>query len=213
MQQIKPIEPQRDRDGYWTHPDVPGIETSEQFNVWQAEQGFQCSVVMLESDDGEGSEDAQKRYFEDGDTDILCWQPSKPEGEGWFIVSIHDTEDGPACLWIRYPTEDQQCGNDEEAPGDGDTPEDEGQQGSASFSAALMWLKEGKRVARAGWNAGGQWAAMRFARADKLIGFADDERLYLEGDGFILKNAQDVLVPWVPSVGDLLATDWQVVKA
>lgn len=107
MQQIKPMEPQRDRDGYWTHPDVPDIETTEQFNVWQAEQGFQCSVVMLDGDDGVGSEDAQKRYFEDGDTDILVWQPSRPEGEGWFIASIHDTEDGPACLWIRYPTEEQ----------------------------------------------------------------------------------------------------------
>lgn len=107
MQQIKPIEPQRDREGYWTHPDVPGIETSEQFNVWQAEQGFECSVVMLDSDDGVGSEDACQRYFEEGDTDILAWQPSKPEGDGWFIVSIHDTGEGPACLWIRYPTEEQ----------------------------------------------------------------------------------------------------------
>ncbi|EHZ6497944.1 DUF2829 domain-containing protein, partial [Salmonella enterica] len=31
---------------------------------------------------------------------------------------------------------------------------------SADFSDALMWLKEGKRVARKGWNAGGQFCWM-----------------------------------------------------
>ncbi|MCV5421355.1 hypothetical protein OFN47_32105, partial [Escherichia coli] len=24
-----------------------------------------------------------------------------PEGEGWFVGSIHDTEDGPVCIWLR----------------------------------------------------------------------------------------------------------------
>lgn len=106
MQQIKPMEPQRNREGYWTHPDYRVCETSEQFNAWQAEQGFECSVVMLDGDDGIGAQDAGERYAE-GDTDILAWQPSKPEGEGWFMVSIHDTEDGPVCVWIRFQTEEQ----------------------------------------------------------------------------------------------------------
>lgn len=100
MKQIQPMEPQRDREGYWTHPDMPAIETSAQFDAWQAEQGFECSVVMLDGDDGIGAQDAGERYAE-GDTDILAWQPSKPEGEGWFIVSIHDHEDGPVCVWVR----------------------------------------------------------------------------------------------------------------
>jgi len=24
-----------------------------------------------------------------------------PPGEGWFTGSIHDTEDGPVCVWLR----------------------------------------------------------------------------------------------------------------
>lgn len=100
MQQIKPMEPQRDREGYWTHPDYPEVETSAQFNAWLAVQGFECSTVMLDGDDGIGAEDAGERYAA-GDTDILAWQPSKPEGDGWFIASIHDTEDGPVCAWLR----------------------------------------------------------------------------------------------------------------
>ncbi|MED9131274.1 hypothetical protein RCM40_10780, partial [Escherichia marmotae] len=27
------------------------------------------------------------------------------EGEGWFIGSIHDTEDGPVCVWLRNKAE------------------------------------------------------------------------------------------------------------
>lgn len=227
MQQIKPMEPQRGRDGYWTHPDVPVIETTEQFNAWQAEQGFQCSVVMLDGDDGVGSEDAQKRYFEDGDTDILVWQPSKPEGEGWFIVSIHDTEDGPACLWIRYPTEELQnldaqdwlADNNRRAAmaieaimtgtegqqraDDEETPEDETiDLEAADFSDALMWLKEGKRVARAVWP-----------RSKRL--YLHKRSVMTHGGNTTETNLRFETSngggSWIPDSCDLLATDWQVV--
>ncbi|EHU9778498.1 hypothetical protein KZ562_005197, partial [Escherichia coli] len=33
--------------------------------------------------------------------DISAWEPERPEGDGWFIGSIHDTEDGPVCIWLR----------------------------------------------------------------------------------------------------------------
>lgn len=33
--------------------------------------------------------------------DIAAWEPERPEGEGWFVGSIHDTEDGPVCIWLR----------------------------------------------------------------------------------------------------------------
>lgn len=86
---------------------------------------------------------------------------------------------------------------------------------AADFSDALMWLKEGKRVARAGWNGAGQFAWMvpdgvYPARMEAIKGyFPDDQVPY--GAYFALKNAQGTVVPWVPSVGDLLAIDWQVV--
>lgn len=32
-----------------------------------------------------------------------AWEPPRPEGEGWFVLSIHDTEDwGPVCVWVRH---------------------------------------------------------------------------------------------------------------
>lgn len=84
----------------------------------------------------------------------------------------------------------------------------------ADFSDALMWLKEGKRVARKGWNGNGQFCWMvpegqYPARMEAIKGhFPGDMVPY--GAYFALKNAQNVVVPWVPSVGDLLAMDWYV---
>ncbi|WRH15744.1 hypothetical protein GC087_24405 (plasmid) [Pantoea sp. JZ2] len=31
----------------------------------------------------------------------LLTVPVKPPGEGWFTGSIHDTDDGPVCVWLR----------------------------------------------------------------------------------------------------------------
>ncbi len=106
MQKIQPMEPQRDSYGYWCHPDMPQIETNEQFDNWIATQGLQYAIHCLDGDDGIGAEDALERYNA-GDIDVLAWQPSTPSGDGWFIASIYDTEDGPVCLWIRHPTEEQ----------------------------------------------------------------------------------------------------------
>lgn len=80
---------------------------------------------------------------------------------------------------------------------------------SADFSDALMWLKEGKRVTRAGWNGAGQWVVL----------IDPGNAMYTKGGASApmqpclgLKNSQGNMQPgWVPSMGDLLATDWQVV--
>lgn len=37
-----------------------------------------------------------------GDYDCTPWQPSIPVGDAWFTFSIHDTEDGPVCIWVRH---------------------------------------------------------------------------------------------------------------
>ncbi|HBH6878547.1 TPA: DUF2829 domain-containing protein [Escherichia coli] len=95
---------------------------------------------------------------------------------------------------------------------------------AADFSDALMWLKEGKKVARRGWNGENQFCwlvpdkqgasrltPIKHAASGELeINFGSPLAPY--GAHFALKNAQGVVVPWVPSVGDLLACDWFVVE-
>ncbi|EHK0699970.1 DUF2829 domain-containing protein [Salmonella enterica] len=86
---------------------------------------------------------------------------------------------------------------------------------AADFSDALMWLKEGKRIARKGWNAKGQfcWLVPEGQYPVRMEAIKDyfPADVVPYGAYFALKNAQDVVVPWVPSVGDLLATDWFVI--
>lgn len=86
---------------------------------------------------------------------------------------------------------------------------------AADFSDALMWLKEGKRVQRAGWNGKGQYVILipgdHLARSAGY-GFGECIGEFTFGSVLALKNAQNVMQPgWLPSMGDLLASDWLVV--
>lgn len=91
-----------------------------------------------------------------------------------------------------------------------------------SFGLAIEALKDGKRVARAGWNGPGQWVALgkgesslpaesfwnihtrQFARDN---GGTAAVRSYL-----ILKTAQDdIMMGWAPSQSDALSDDWYIV--
>lgn len=89
-----------------------------------------------------------------------------------------------------------------------------------SFGEALELLKEGKKLARYGWNGKGQWVVLMPAlyleagvvngRTSKYLG----EGVNLDSQPyFALFNAQKQWQPgWVPSTGDLLANDWIVVE-
>lgn len=151
--------------------------------------------------------------YEDG---YLSYSPAEAFEAGYSVfnpeaerfLADNNRRAAMAIEAIMSKSEVQQGGGDEE------TPEDEGQDGFASFSAALMWLKEGKRVCRSGWNGAGQFAWMvppgsYPARMEAIKGHYPDDMVPY-GAYFALKNAQETVVPWVPSVGDLLATDWQV---
>jgi len=69
------------------------------------------------------------------------------------------------------------------------------------FGSALMSLKAGKKVARAGWNGKGMWIALQVPD-----GYSKMSLPYL-----YMKTAQGDLVPWLASQTDILSNDWQVV--
>lgn len=68
------------------------------------------------------------------------------------------------------------------------------------FSEALYALKTGHRITRKGWNAAGAWAAAQYPDKGSKM-----SRPYM-----YLKTADNELVPWVPSVSDIFASDWAV---
>ena len=78
---------------------------------------------------------------------------------------------------------------------------------AADFSDALMWLKEGKKVARREWKGEKQFCWLVLAGSFNLHGIHVPY-----GDHFVLKDAQNMDSVWLPSVDDLLACDWFVVE-
>lgn len=90
-----------------------------------------------------------------------------------------------------------------------------------SFGLAIEALKQGKKVARAGWNGKGMWlvlvkppqtATPPDMRYDVTVG---DEYTFVPGVKLIpwigMKTADGGFVPWLASQTDVLAEDWQIV--
>lgn len=69
---------------------------------------------------------------------------------------------------------------------------------NSTFSDALMHARRGGRITRKGWNAGGQHVEAQYPDKGSRMGAP-----YL-----VLKNVENLLVPWAPSQGDLFACDW-----
>lgn len=109
MKPLMAVTPQRDADGYWTHPDLPEFEEGDfdDWNYWKSKQGLMFSTVFLEDHD---DHPACRRYFEEGDSNISDWHPEPPDSSAdWFLVCISDTDDGPAAWFAKRVYE--QAGN------------------------------------------------------------------------------------------------------
>lgn len=97
--EFKPIPVERDQYGYWTHPlydefcDGRESISPHEFNAWLDKNGLEWKVEYRDEDDVDPDVDGY---------DISAWQPETPAGGGWFVGSIHDTEDGAVCIWLRH---------------------------------------------------------------------------------------------------------------
>lgn len=74
-----------------------------------------------------------------------------------------------------------------------------------NFGQAIEALKEGKKVARTGWNGKNMWL--------RLVNPVETDFDYgYENLPFIeMKTADNKLVPWLASQTDILADDWEIV--
>lgn len=70
-----------------------------------------------------------------------------------------------------------------------------------TFGDAIFFLKQGKRVARHGWNGKGMWVELQRP--------TDTSKMTLPY--IFMKTADDNLVPWLASQTDILAEDWTLV--
>jgi hypothetical protein len=70
------------------------------------------------------------------------------------------------------------------------------------FGHALAALRQGKKVARAGWNGKGMWLALQVPDAHSKMTLP-----YI-----YMSTAQGDLVPWLASQTDVLGSDWGIVE-
>ncbi|WP_241296855.1 Lar family restriction alleviation protein [Pseudomonas aeruginosa] len=89
---------ERDQFGFWTHPNYPDLAdncSSSEAQETLRRLGLELQNVFMESDAPRLYDSARsdQRYSE--------WLPTRPEGAGWFVLSIHDTDNGPVCQYVR----------------------------------------------------------------------------------------------------------------
>jgi hypothetical protein len=86
-----------------------------------------------------------------------------------------------------------------------------------NFGDALAALKEGKRVARHGWNGKGMFLFLvpgsQFqVNRPPLLGIYPEGTTINYHAHIDMKTAQDTVVPWLASQTDVLAEDWALVE-
>ena len=77
-----------------------------------------------------------------------------------------------------------------------------------NFSIALKHLKNGRKVAREGWNEKDQWVMLTITAQMTTVEVGG--KCYRFAPYLQLKNAYDEMVPWQPSQDDMLADDWMI---
>lgn len=79
-----------------------------------------------------------------------------------------------------------------------------------NFGDAIEALRNGKRVARTGWN--GKGIFIELQRPDQFSKMTSPY-IYINTTGLVTDNehAPKSLVPWLASQTDMLAVDWEIV--
>lgn len=88
---------------------------------------------------------------------------------------------------------------------------------SSTFGGALAAIKDGKRVARSGWNGKGLFVYL--VPANSYPAQTGAAKAFFGEDGIVpynaymaLKNTDNTVSTWAPSGSDALAEDWYIVE-
>ncbi|ULQ48361.1 dUTP diphosphatase (plasmid) [Flagellatimonas centrodinii] len=101
MNAISAVEVTRDASGMWMHPGFPWgvVGSANTLQETIEAMGLEMSCVLMEED---ARMPLAQLYATKLDVSLCSqWAPSRPWGDGWFLVSIHDSEDGPCATWVR----------------------------------------------------------------------------------------------------------------
>lgn len=137
---------------------------------------------------------------------------------GWTIPENEDPNE--AGFLVEYtdggkPNDDRHAGYISWSPADAFEAAYQA-PGSMSFGHALAALKEGKKVARSGWNGKGMFIFLVNGSTFKvnrppLLGIYEEGTEINYHAHVDMKTADGQIVPWLCSQTDMLANDWTVV--
>lgn len=86
-----------------------------------------------------------------------------------------------------------------------------------NFSIILEAIKNGMKVARTGWNGKGMFiflvpGSTFEVNRPPLLGIYPEGTQIVYRPHIDIKNVDGTISTWVPSIGDVLAEDWEVVS-
>ncbi|MDT3720321.1 hypothetical protein [Pseudomonas oryzihabitans] len=85
---------ERDAKGWWSHPYLPLFSeglTRERQDAWLKAQHLEARLLW--------DERFEEHPAPDFSDDISSFEPKPPEGDGWFLLTIEQNEDGEARAW------------------------------------------------------------------------------------------------------------------
>lgn len=109
VNKLKQIEVVRDKYGFFIHPQYLNAldqllgdreyPTEQEWKDLKKSLGIEVFITRLDCD---APQEVVDRYFDGNIEACADWNPSYPNVDGdWFIISIHDTEEGVVCLWAK----------------------------------------------------------------------------------------------------------------
>lgn len=86
-----------------------------------------------------------------------------------------------------------------------------------NFGEAIEAVKQGKKIAREGWNGKGMF--VYYVPANKYPFSTEVGKSLADEDGKVtynaylaIKNVNETVSTWVPSINDVLAEDWVILE-
>jgi len=87
----------RDREGFFNHPALPACDEDVRIDKLLGAFGLETTFVDLDSDPLSGA--TKDRMYEA--FDFSDWTPTAPNGAGWTLLQIQETENGVYALFAR----------------------------------------------------------------------------------------------------------------
>lgn len=97
---LAPITIKRDQHGFFYHPALPDCDEDVHIDKLLGAFGLETTFVDLDSDPlSATAKDKMYDVF-----DFSNWTPVRPNGDGWMLLQIQETENGVYAMFARRAT-------------------------------------------------------------------------------------------------------------